>query len=105
MSACAPVELASFDRVRIGLMLLDRMDAEDMELYRETWRRETAYRPTRSETAAVAWHTASRTWLKLWKITNFWWRIAGEGQHAPGMPGSKRSRDAFELEMQVPNAR
>lgn len=30
------------------------------------------------------------------RISLFWWKIAGEGQHAPGGRGEKRSREEFE---------
>ena len=41
--------------------------------------------------------------LNKWKkacrclvIYQFWWKVAGEGQHAPGGEGEKRSREEFE---------
>ena len=38
------------------------------------------------------WRTATR----MWCITNFWWKVAGEGQHASGGRGRKRSLTEFE---------
>ena len=35
---------------------------------------------------------------KLWKVTNFWWRIAGESQHREGGSGRARAREEFEAE-------
>jgi ankyrin repeat protein len=40
------------------------------------------------------WRAATR----LWRLTNWWWRVAGEGQHAPDMPGRKRARAEFEAD-------
>lgn len=34
------------------------------------------------------------TW-RLWLVTNWWWKAAGVGQHAPGGTGERRSRDEF----------
>jgi len=34
----------------------------------------------------------------IWSITNFWWRKAGENQHAENGKGRVRSREEFEAE-------
>jgi ankyrin repeat protein len=46
--------------------------------------------------------------LKKWReatharcIANYWWRIAGEGQHAEGMPGRKRDLEDYEAEYEA----
>ena len=37
------------------------------------------------------WRAATRTWC----ISNFWWKVAGEGQHAPGERGHMRACSEF----------
>ena len=44
------------------------------------------------------WLSRLRTAVRAWCITNYWWRIAGEGQHGPGpdAPGHARAIAEFE---------
>ena len=42
-----------------------------------------------------------RAWFRLWRITNYWWRVAGVGQHAEGAPGRKRNREAYEADCEA----
>jgi ankyrin repeat protein len=53
---------------------------------------EDAERRARARHLLGKWRAATR----LWRLTNWWWRVAGKGQHAPGMPGHKRARVEFE---------
>ncbi len=39
-----------------------------------------------------------RVAVHAWCITNYWWRVAGEGQHAPGGRGHKRACSEFARE-------
>ena len=48
-------------------------------------------------------HYLPRMRLRKWRvatrmrvITNYWWRIAGDGQHAPSKPGFLRALAEFE---------
>ena len=50
----------------------------------------------------------ARHLLKTWReatrarcIADYWWRIAGEGQHAEGMPGRKRDLEDYEAEYEA----
>ena len=39
-----------------------------------------------------------RTAVSIFKITNYWWKVAGEGQYCPDGMGRKRDREKFEAE-------
>jgi len=42
-----------------------------------------------------------RQYLRLWLITNFWWKEAGKNQHIEGGRGRIRSRKEFEAEYHI----
>ena len=44
----------------------------------------------------LCWEMLRTRWLPHWKLTNYWWRIAGEGQHHADGLGAKRSREEWE---------
>ncbi len=56
-----------------------------------------AKRRARARHLLGKWRAATRTWC----LTNWWWRVAGEGQCAPGMPGRKRARAEFMADCSV----
>ena len=39
-----------------------------------------------------------RTAVSIFKITNYWWKVAGEGQYGPDGMGRTRDRDGFVAE-------
>ena len=44
----------------------------------------------------LRWEMLRTRWLPHWKLTNFWWRMAGEGQHHANGFGAERSREEWE---------
>jgi len=44
----------------------------------------------------LRWKLLRTRWLPNWRITNFWWRSAGEGQHRLGGTGAIRNRNEWE---------
>ena len=44
----------------------------------------------------LRWKLLRTRWLPNWRITNFWWRSAGEGQHSLGGIGAIRNRNEWE---------
>jgi serine/threonine-protein phosphatase 6 regulatory ankyrin repeat subunit B len=81
---------------------VNRVDKDDRTaLMWASWNRHHAIAALLRDAAGIrARHLLGRwrAWFRMWRITNYWWRVAGEGQHAPGAPGRKRDRDAYVAE-------
>lgn len=92
--------------------ILDYFEGRDigvMDTYRESciddedddeFAKYYAEHRTDSDFVGYGWYLLKRkhNFDKLWPITNFWWRVAGESQHCENGKGRVRSREEFEAE-------
>ncbi len=91
LQSCIGSNRLTMSKWRIAFMLMDHMSEDDWK-FNELVKQKGEYsNDYDAEATVIRWHTLSRKWLPAWRISNFWWKVAGEGQHGPGGRGRKRS--------------
>ena len=91
LQSCIGSNRLTMSKWWIAFMLMDHMSEDDWK-FNELVKQKGEYSNDYDvEATVIKWHTLSRKWLPAWRISNFWWKVAGEGQHGKGGRGRKRS--------------